>query len=122
VIARISTSFVFALALLMVLGHACELPIGLTGPAHAHHGHAQDASDHHAQDASDHHTADSQFECDAVLAVQTSTHVSCVDLAVHPGRPLVLASVATHVVTAVPRSFAIHQRPPLFLLHASLLI
>ena len=120
VIRRISASFVFVLVFLTVLGHACELPIGMMVAAHAHED-AQDSSHHHANDS--HHADDSQFECDGVLAVRPSTPASAnLDLDVHTGPHPVFKTVAFHIDAALPDSPTRHQRPPLFLLHAALLI
>lgn len=109
-----SVSFVVVLALLTILGHACELPIEQMAVAHAH-------AD--AQDASHHHTDDSQFECEAVLAIPPSTNASpSVGLAVHASPVPMLDTVSLRVVTALPDVSARYQPPPLFLLHAALLI
>jgi hypothetical protein len=114
VIWRISTSFVFVLVFLTVLGHACELPIGMMVAAHAHED---------AHDSSDHHADDSQFECDAVLAVRPGTPASAnLDLDVHTGPHPVFKTIALHIDAALPDSPTRHPRPPLFLLHAALLI
>jgi hypothetical protein len=100
--------------LLTVLGHACELPIGLALTAHAHDD---------AEDAAEHHSDDSQFECDPVLGIRSSTHTSStVAVDVHAGPYPVLDTVAFHVVTARPDLSSKRHRPPLFLLHAALLI
>ena len=107
-------SFVFVLALLTVLGHACELPIGMAVAAHAHEG---------AHDSSDHHGDDARFECDPVLGVLGSAHALYspdVDLYARV-QPLV-RTVAPHVADRVSDLHAPHERPPLFLLHAALLI
>ena len=105
----------FILILLTVLGHACELPIGLAIAAHAHDD---------GQESSDHHSDDSQFDCAAVLATQTKTHAAPrVDVAADVVRPHpALTTVASQVVTALPDLHPRRLRPPLFLLHASLLI
>jgi hypothetical protein len=115
VTSRISVAFVFVLIFFAFLGHACELPIGQIVAAHAHED---------AHDSSDHHADDNQVACDAVLAIQSSTHaLSKLDVAVHAGPHPVLHTVALHgVFTPLPDSYTGHQRPPLFLLHAALLI
>ena len=119
-IRRISASFVFVLVFLTLLGHACELPIGMMVTAQAHDD-AHGSSGHHDNDS--HHADDSQFECDAVLALRPSTPPSSnVDLGA-PARPYpILNTVALPVAPALPDSYAKHRRPPLFLLHAALLI
>ena len=114
-ISRISASFVLILVFLTLIGHACELPIGLALAAHAH-----DA----AHDSSDHHADETQFECDAVLAVRPSPQASSnVDFEVRCKPHPVPYAVALHVpVVTLPDSEAGRRRPPLFLLHAALLI
>ena len=120
VIRRISASFVFVLVFLTLLGHACELPIGMTVAAHAHDD-AHGSSDHHDNDS--HHADDSQFECDAVLAVRPSSHPSSnVDLGAPVSPYPILETVALPVTPALPDSYEKYRRPPLFLLHAALLI
>ena len=119
-IRRISAAFVFLLVFLTLLGHACELPIGMMVAAHAHD-EARDSSDHHATDS--HHADDSQFECDAVLAVPSSTQTASNVALAAPARPLpILDTVALPVGPARPDAHAKYRRPPLFLLHAALLI
>jgi hypothetical protein len=115
VIRRISASFVFILAFLTVLGHACELPIGLTLAAHAHDG---------AHDSSDHHSDEAQVECDEVVAVRSSAQApSSPDPDVHRAPyPIVHTAPLYAAVLTPPDSDVGYERPPLFLLHAALLI
>ncbi|HYE94079.1 MAG TPA: hypothetical protein VEA38_23810 [Terriglobales bacterium] len=115
-IRRISASFVFILAFLTVLGHACELPIGILA-AHAHED-AHDSSSHH------HHGDDGQIQCDEVVAVRPSAEApSSVDLDVHRAPHPVLTTPLLHAVALTPPHADVgHERPPLFLLHAALLI
>ena len=114
-VSRISASFVFILIFFTLLGHVCELPIGQIVAAHAH-------EDVH--DSSDHHADETQVGCDAVLAVQPGTHASSnLSLDVHAESHPVLHRVALHVdILTLPDPDTGHRRPPLFLLHAALLI
>jgi hypothetical protein len=104
------------LVLLLVLGHACELPAygDLVGAAHA------DES-HHSGDR--HHAGEQEISCDAVSATSS------------PGSPQLAAALDLSIVPQVndrvsPRTAArsleglarLVARPPLFLLHASFLI
>jgi hypothetical protein len=99
---------------LLVLGHACELPAlaDLAMPAIG--------SSHHHE--TDHHSDENQIVCDAVGVPNT------VYSQVGPGLdPLGAISAATPVSiqlvgTASRGSTRLPSRPPLFLLHASLLI
>ena len=115
VIARVASSFVFLMVLLTVLGHACELPLGAVLAAHAHDD---------AQDAAHHHSEDSDGACDAVMAVQRTAQTSPQPEAVlHAPTPLRIGRPEPLVVSAVVRdSHAVRRGPPLFLLHAALLI
>jgi len=105
---------VAVLVSLLVLGHACELPAlaDLAMPA-------TESSHHHE---TDHHSDENQIVCDAVGVPNT------VYSQVGPGLDSLGAiSAATPVsirlVGTAPRgSTRLPSRPPLFLLHASLLI
>jgi hypothetical protein len=115
VIRRLSASFVFVLVFLTLVGHACELPLELA-LAHAHED---------AHNASDHHADDSEIACDAVLGLRPPTQaLSGLDLDVHVPPHPVLKILALRAVATVPLHPAPpgHGRPPLFLLHAALLI
>jgi hypothetical protein len=99
---------------LLVLGHACELPAlaDLAMPA-------TEAAHHHE---TDHHSDANRIVCDAVGVPNT------VYSQVGPGLDAlgaisVACLVPVRVVGAAPRGSArLPSRPPLFLLHASLLI
>jgi len=104
------------LVLLLVLGHACELPAyaDVVGSSHT----AEEP--HHAGDG--HHPGEQALSCDAATVTAS------------PGHPQVAAAPKISMVSQVddaparavagsfegPAKFAV--RPPLFLLHASLLI
>ena len=104
------------LVLLLVLGHACELPAyaDLVGTSHA----AEES--HHAGDG--HHGDELTLSCDPTSATSV------------PGQPQVVAPeflVVSPVDDPAPARMAARSfegplkfagRPPLFLLHASLLI
>jgi hypothetical protein len=116
-----SRSLIFVLTLLLLLGHACELPAFAEVVAHTHEG-AHDSSQHHSPD---HHGDDDQVSCDALVGIRSSTSAS-------PGvSPNLDAREALPVATVVPSQIAaapprgssgLPRRPPLFLMHASLLI
>ena len=116
-----SRSLVFVLTVLLLLGHACELPVLAEALAHVHE------SGHHA---SGHHSPDDgpdaiEVSCDALVGIRSSTDRSP-DLGPSLDTPGVLAvagAVSAQVAAAPPReSTGPLRRPPLFLLHASLLI
>lgn len=115
VVSRISSPFVLILTFLILLGHLCELPAIATVAAHAHE---------RQHDSSDHHADENEAACDAVPGVQAATHAHSntgVDVAAH-SHPVV-PTVALPVVSATIRdSDTVGRRPPLFLLHAVLLI
>jgi hypothetical protein len=105
-------SLLLALGLFVVLGHVCALPVDATGLAtlvgHTHGAHDESSADDALHGAS----------CEAVRST-------------FPAPPPVLAATPTtpvYLVTQiVPRSLvrllpAFAPSPPLFLLHASLLI
>ena len=105
------------LVLLLVLGHACELP------AYADVvGTSQTAEEsHHSHDG--HHAGEQGFSCDAVSATSGPGHprmavaleISVVPQVNDPAPPRMVARTFEG-----PPKFA--ARPPLFLLHASFLI
>lgn len=105
------------LVLLLVLGHACELP------AYADVvGTLQTAEEsHHSNDG--HHAGEKGLSCDAVSATSIPGHprvaaaleISLVPQVTDPARPRMVARSLEG-----PAKFA--ARPPLFLLHASFLI
>lgn len=109
---RISSLLVLVLTLLILIGHMCELPMGA---AVAHEGE---------HDSSDHHADENEVACDAVLGVQPDTHARSntafdVYIQSHP----VVPTVPRDVVSATVReSNTVARRPPLFVLHAALLI
>jgi hypothetical protein len=111
----ISAPWVVAiLVLLLVLGHACELPAltDLTVPA-------TESAHHHETD--DHSDA-SQIVCDAVSVANTASSQVGPGLDVL-GAVSAFCPVGVRLVGAVPRaSTRLPSRPPLFLLHSSLLI
>ena len=112
--ARISAVSLFFLVFLTVLGHACDLPIGMTAAAHAH-------AD--AQEPSDHHPDDSQLACDAVVGVRPNPSASCsIALDLHSDLQPIVRAIAWNVVAQRADVSLGHRRPPLFLLHAALLI
>ena len=103
--------------MLLVLGHACELPayVDLVGSFHA----AEES--HHSGDG--HHTGEQELSCDAVSATSSpgSLQVNAalsVSLAPRVDDPAP-ARIAVRSFEG-PAKFAV--RPPLYLLHASLLI
>ena len=105
------------LALFVVLGHACELPayVNLVASAHS----AEDTGQHtHDQ------THDAQISCDPLDAVTTSTGSAEVApvLGAAPAIPLGGALPVRQVITSLTDATRLPSRPPLFLLHASLLI
>lgn len=105
-----------ALVLLLVLGHVCELPAyagTLSQPgAEAHHG------DHHAG----HHANPSQISCEVIDAVANTgpSQAAYVDLT----GPASVATLAPNERPSAPakHSDVLRSRPPLFVLHAALLI
>lgn len=116
-----SRSLVFVLTLLLLLGHACELPAIAEAVAHVHE------SGHHApgHHSPDHDSDADQVSCDALVGIRSNTGgyldlgPSLETLGVLPAA----AAVPSQVAAALPReSTGPLRRPPLFLLHASLLI
>ena len=103
------------LVLFLVLGHACELP------AYTHLGssHAAENAGHSGQD----HHAGAQISCDAVDILSNTGPVR-IDAGLDVLETLPLASPPPlRLVTSLAEdSKAPPSRPPLFLLHASLLI
>jgi len=99
---------------LLVLGHACELPAlaDLAMPA--------TESTHHHE--TDHHSDGNQIVCDAVGVPNTGYSQVGAGLDAL-GVISVAGPVPVQLVDAAPRgSTRLPSRPPLFLLHASLLI
>ena len=105
------------LALFVVLGHTCELPayVNLVTSAHP-----TEDTGHHTHDQ----THDAQISCDPVDAVTTSTGCAEVEpvLGAVPAIPLDGWLPVRLVITSVADATRLPSRPPLFLLHASLLI
>jgi hypothetical protein len=112
---------VFVLTVLLLLGHACELPALAEAVAHvhesAHHGSAHHTPDPHADEAA--------VACDALVGIRSSTGGSP---ELHPGVDApgalpVARAVSSRAAAALPREPpGSLRRAPLFLLHASLLI
>jgi len=102
------------LAFFLVLGHACDLPALAELVAHP-----AEAAHHSA----DHHDDESLISCDAVGVPTSQEH-----LRVNPGLDVVeLLRVARPaplrpMIWSSQSSRRLPSRPPLFLLHASLLI
>lgn len=111
----------FVLTLLLWLGHACELPVLAEAFAHVHE------SGHHApgHHSPDHDPAASEVSCDAFVGIRSNAGGSP-DLGPSLDTPGVLAvagAVSAQVAAAPPQEpTGPLRRPPLFLLHASLLI
>jgi hypothetical protein len=103
--------------MLLVLGHACELPAyaGLVGSFQA----AEES--HHSGDG--HHPGAQELSCDAVSATSSpeSPQVNAA-LGVSLVRQVDDPVPARMVVRSVEGPAKFRVRPPLFLLHASLLI
>ena len=105
---------VVVLGAVLVLGHVCELPALVDLVGHA------TGSTHHQHQA-DHHPGDSEIACDAVEATNTPS----IEVAGAPAMaigslgglvpPSRIGRTARESITPPPR-------PPLFLLHRSLLI
>lgn len=118
----ISRSLVFVLTVLLLLGHACELPAFAQAFAHTHEG-AHESTHHHSSDH--HHGDDGRLSCDAVVGLRSGPSASPVvvlgvDALDVPARITVLPSQ----IAAAPdrESGRLPRRLPLFLLYASLLI
>jgi hypothetical protein len=112
------TSWLVALLVCFVsLGHACELPISAVVLPHSHGAE---------QDVPHEHSGESEVACDAVAGVRpSSASVSGADhardaAAVPPVARSVVGGPAVALVPAEPPDGS--RRPPLFLLHRSLLI
>ena|SRR5512146_2461497 len=103
------------LVLLLVLGHACELPAyAVVGSSHAA------GEPHHAGDG--HHSGEQALSCDPAVATSSPSHPL---LAAGPEISVVsqVDDPAPTRVVAVPFEGAkFSGRPPLFLLYASFLI
>lgn len=107
----LSTLLLIALAFTL-LGHICVLPL---------HGHGHDpASTSHEADP-DHHAADDSVHAASCEALRSTSPVGSGQVLV--ARPLVYDLVVS-LVEAAPRTrrSPSSKSPPLFLLHASLLI
>jgi hypothetical protein len=105
------------LALLLVLGHVCDLPAyaGVVSISHT----AEES--HHAADG--HHGDEQAVSCDPTTAAsspsQPQVAAAPAFLVVSPVNDSVRARMVARIFEGPPK-FSI--RPPLFLLHASLLI
>ena|SRR5688572_14957445 len=102
------------LALLLVLGHACELP----AYANLVSAHLAESADHAA-----HHSHEPEVACDPVdvLASTGSAQIGP-GLGATQVAPLAGAVPARVLTGSLECSKRLPSRPPLFLLHASLLI
>jgi len=103
------------LVVFLGLGHACELPVFADEVSHA----AEDF--HHSSDG---HADEHLMSCDGVGVAPSTSYI-------HVGPPYLDVEQALSVATTVPvrliiswreSSARLPSRPPLFLLHASLLI
>jgi hypothetical protein len=106
----ITPVFVF----LLVLGHACELP--------AVAGMVSDATEdtHHS---ADHHADENLISCDAVGVPSSPGHLQVgPSLDVAEVRPVTRQVPGRLIISSQEISKRLLSRPPLFLLHASLLI
>jgi hypothetical protein len=104
------------LALLLVLGHACELPAyaDLVISSHVTAG---------AGHAADDHAHEPQISCDPVDMLASTGSVQVVpDLRAAQVVPLGNPLPVRLVIASLEDSKRLPSRPPLFLLHASLLI
>ena len=121
-----SRALIFVLTLLVLVGHACELPAFAEVFTHTHEG-AHDSTQHHH--SSDQHGDDDQASCDAAdarlrraRARRTGVRLQSRSLDACDGFS-VARVVVSQVAAAPPReSSGLPRRLPLFLLHASLLI
>ena len=118
--ARKGPWLVVMLALLVTLGHACELPVSAVAELIPHvHGSAHGAADHHSGEPT-------EVACDAISAIPSSTagvldESHARDAAGVPPIPNLVGAgpvVAFVPVDPAPGS----DSPPLFLRHRSLLI
>ena len=105
------------LAFLVVLGHACELPAYVNLVVSAH---STEDTGHHTHDQ----THEAQISCDPVDAVTTTTGSAEARpvLGAAPAIPLAGSLPVRQVITSLTDATRLPSRPPLFLLHASLLI
>jgi hypothetical protein len=111
---------VFVLTLLVLVGHVCELPIEAVVDWHIHEsGHL--SADRHSHDGQ---PDESQISCEPVLGVQPNGSVRADRGPSVFAERVSLASGVPVRVLAVPRyeSNRPSRRPPLFVLHSSLLI
>ena len=105
---------VATLVTLLVLGHACELPAFADLATHATES---------AHQSTDHHSDETRIECDAVGVPSSSVCFRMGPGLDSVGMVAAAGPVALRPVAAVPPdSTRLSCRPPLFLLHASLLI
>ena len=99
---------------LLALGHACELPVFADLALHT------TESAHHS---SDHHSDKDLIVCDAVGVPSTTVHVQVGPGLDAVGQIAAADPIPLRLVAAAPQdSPRLPGRPPLFLLHASLLI
>jgi hypothetical protein len=102
------------LVFLLVLGHACELPALAELVSHA-----TEATHHSTDDHSD----EDLISCDAVGVPSGSGHLQLgPGLAVAEVAPVAGPVPVRLIISSLEGSKRLPSRPPLFLLHASLLI
>jgi hypothetical protein len=102
------------LAFLLVLGHACELPafadLMLQATEDAHH-------------SADHHAEENLISCDAVGLPSSTGYLQMgPSLEVVEVLPISRPVPVRRIISSRDDSNGLPSRPPLFLLHASLLI
>jgi len=107
---RFSSLLLVGVAILVVLGHVCALPV------HVHGGAVTTHTEDHPERGSDEATQGGSCE-----ALRTSSNVDAPALLPTGVAPLVIGSLAIHRAHAMPAPTPASS-PPLFLLHAALLI
>jgi hypothetical protein len=107
---RFSSWLLVSVAIFVVLGHVCALPV------HVHAGAAMTHTEDHPERGSDEATHGGSCE-----ALRTSSNVNAPALLPTGVAPLVIGSPEIHRAHATPPP-APASSPPLFLLHAALLI
>jgi hypothetical protein len=113
---RIVRSLFPLLVLLLLLGHVCELAAALDVAIASHA-----AEDHHHQPGGP--SDESHFSCEAIDGLPSSGAAKVTRGLASAVLPLLATPAPIPVVTpSVAESPPLRTRPPLFLLHASLLI
>jgi len=107
---RFSSWLLVGVAIFVVLGHVCALPV------HVHAGAAMTHTEDHPERGSDEAAHGGSCE-----ALRTSSNVNAPALLPTGVAPLVIGSPEIHRAHATPAP-APASSPPLFLLHAALLI